>query len=159
MSNLLFISLILLPGLLEAENRFLLFSEQEAISLNMNLMEWKKIKFMKTRSISPPGPSIEFKNPRPINNNGDIFIETTQNTDLLIYFKNNISEVDMKSLEIDAYKGIFSLSLTDRLQQFVKKNSLEAKGIEIPEGNYVIAIHIADNKGNVTEQEYRLQVN
>ena len=62
----------------------------------------------------------------------------------------------MNSLQIDAKKWLFSLSLTDRLKPYIQGTSLHAKGVQVPEGLFAIQIEIADVAGAKTVGTYRL---
>jgi hypothetical protein len=62
----------------------------------------------------------------------------------------------MNSLQIEARKWPFSKSLTARLKPYIQGTSLQAKGVSIPEGLFVIQIEIADVAGAKTVGTYRL---
>jgi hypothetical protein len=112
----------------------------------------------KTRSLSI-GPKINFKTP-PTHQDPDgiILVELRGNSQLLIDFLKTQAEVDMNSLDVEAKKGLFSVSLTDRLKPYIHGNKLEANEIKIPPGQFTVIIRIADRTGTVTEKAYRFLV-
>ena len=140
----------------QAQTPFSLLTAEEARQLDMNEADWKALRIEKYRALPEQGPRIEIKKPTPKLEEGKSIIDMQQPADLLVAFIKNKADIDMSSLEIVASKGIFSVSLTDRLRPYIKQYSLEAKDIKIPEGNYVITISIADLQCAVTENIYRL---
>jgi hypothetical protein len=112
----------------------------------------------KTRSLSI-GPKINFKTP-PTRQDSDgiILVELRGNSQLLIDFLKTQAEVDMNSLDVEAKKGMFSVSLTDRLKPYIHGNKLEANEIKIPPGQFTVIIRIADRVGTFTENAYRFLV-
>jgi hypothetical protein len=112
----------------------------------------------KTRSLSI-GPKINFKTP-PTRQDSDgiILVELRGNSQLLIDFLKTQAEVDMNSLDVEAKKGLFSVSLTDRLKPYIHGNKLEANEIKIPPGQFTVIIRIADRVGTFTEKAYRFLV-
>ena len=112
----------------------------------------------KTRSLSI-GPKINFKTPSPRQDpDGIILVEIRGNSQLLIDFLKTQAEVDMSSLDVEAKKGLFSVSLTDRLKPYIHGNKLEANEIKIPPGQFTVIIRIADRVGTSTEKAYRFLV-
>jgi hypothetical protein len=85
-------------------------------------------------------------------------ILTGSPTDLRISFEPTRAPVDMESLEVRAKKAIFSVSLTDRLKPYLRGTNLEATGVNVPEGRFLIQIEIADKSGQKTVETYRLEV-
>jgi hypothetical protein len=77
---------------------------------------------------------------------------------LLVEFVETSAPVDMKSLEVKAKKGLFSKSLTDKLKPYIKGAAIEANGLQVPEGRYLIEIYIADSNGTETTVTYGLEV-
>jgi hypothetical protein len=109
----------------------------------------------RTRGL-PLGPHIVIKRP-PIRDATDgAIIETISPTDFMIFFEENRAPVDMNSLQIEAKKWLFTLSLTGRLRPYIQGTSLQAKGVEVPAGLFVIQIEIADVTGAKTVGTYRL---
>jgi hypothetical protein len=143
------------PGRIQpAGQRMLaLFTPEEAGQLRLTEEEWRPPP--RFRAL-PSGPRIVFQHP-PIKDAADgPMIETVSPTDFVIVFEANRAPVDMDSLQIEAKKWLFSLSLTDRLRPYIQGTSLEAKGVSIPEGVFVIQIEIADRAGAKTVGTYRL---
>jgi hypothetical protein len=62
----------------------------------------------------------------------------------------------MNPLQIEAKKWFFTTSLTARLRPYIRGTSLQAKGVKVPEGLFVIQIEIADIAGAKTVGTYRL---
>ena len=108
----------------------------------------------KTRSLSI-GPKINFKTPQTRQDpDGITLVELRKNSQLSIDFLKTQAEVDMNSLDVEAKKGLFSVSLTDRLKPYIHGNKLEANKIKIPQGQFTVIIRIADRIGTFTEKAY-----
>ncbi len=104
------------------------------------------------------GPRVVIQRP-PVKDTGDgPIIEAVPPVDFVISFEQNPAPVDMGSLEIKAKKGLLSMSLTDRLKPYVRGESLQAEGVNIPAGKFFIQIEIADTAGTRTIEAYRLEV-
>lgn len=105
------------------------------------------------------GPKIDFKAP-PTRQDSDgfILVEMRENSPLSIDFLQTQAEVDMDSLDVEAQKSLFSVSLTDRLKPYIHGNKLEANEIKIPPGKFTVIIRIADRIGTFTEKAYRFSV-
>jgi len=112
----------------------------------------------KLRSLSI-GPKINFRMPPTRQDpDGIILVEMSGNSQLSIDFLQTQAEVDMNSLDVEAKKGLFSVSLTDRLKPYIHGNKLEANEIKIPAGQFTVIIRIADRVGTFTEKAYRFLV-
>jgi len=109
------------------------------------------------RSI-PPGPRIVVREPTVTRTADGAVIETTPSTRLVVVFEPNRAPVDMDSLEVRARKGPFAVSLTSRLKPYIHGTSLEAEGVSVPEGRFVVQIEIVDRSGARTVETYRLDV-
>jgi hypothetical protein len=130
-----------------------LLTPNEAVQLRLAEGEWQPPP--RTRAPSP-GPRIVIERP-PIKQAADgPIIDTVSPTDFMIRFEENRAPVDMNSLQIEAKKWLFSLSLTPRLKPYIQGASLRAKSVQIPEGLFVIQIEIADVAGAKTVGTYRL---
>jgi len=130
-----------------------LLTPNEATQLRITEEEWQPPP--RTRALSI-GPRIIIKRP-PIKDVADgPLIETISPTDLMIFFEENRASVDMNSLQVEAKKWLFTLSLTARLRPYIQGTSLQAKGVQVPEGLFVIQIEIADVAGAKTVGTYRL---
>jgi len=130
-----------------------LLTPKEAVQLRLTEEEWRPPP--RTRGLSV-GPRIIFKRP-PVKDAADgPIIETASPTDFIIFFEPNRAPIDMKSLQIEAKKWLFSKSLTDRLKPYIQGTSLQATGVSIPQGLFVIQIEIADVAGAKTVATYRL---
>jgi hypothetical protein len=130
-----------------------LLTPNEATQLRITEEEWQPPP--RTRALSI-GPRIIIKRP-PIKDVADgPLIETISPTDLMIFFEENRASVDMNSLQVEAKKWLFTLSLTARLRPYIQGTSLQAKGVQVPEGLFVIQIEIADVVGAKTVGTYRL---
>jgi hypothetical protein len=77
---------------------------------------------------------------------------------LLVLFEERGAAVDMPSLRVQARKGLFSKSLTETLQPYVRGTRVEAQAVQVPEGRFLIQIAIADLQGRTTSEAYRLEV-
>jgi hypothetical protein len=130
-----------------------LLTPNEAAQLSLTEEDWQPPP--RTRALSI-GPRIIIKRP-PIKDTADgPVIDTISPTDIIILFEENRAPVDMNSLQIEAKKWLFTLSLTARLRPYIQGTSLQAKGVQVPEGLFVIQIEIADVAGAKTVGTYRL---
>jgi hypothetical protein len=109
----------------------------------------------RTRALSL-GPRIVIKRPPLRDATDGAIIETISPTDFMIFFEENRAPVDMNPLQIEAKKWFFTLSLTGRLRPYIQGTSLQAKGVEVPTGLFIIQIEIADVAGAKTVGTYRL---
>jgi len=135
------------------QRTFALLTPNEATQLRLTEEEWQPPP--RTRALSI-GPRIIIKRP-PIKDTADgPLIDTISPTDIIILFEENRAPVDMNSLQIEAKKWLFTLSLTARLRPYIQGTSLQAKGVQVPEGSFVIQIEIADAAGAKTVGTYRL---
>jgi hypothetical protein len=143
------------PGQIQpAGQRMLaLLTPEEAAKLRLTEEEWREPP--RFRGL-PAGPRIVFQRPLIKDGADGPIIETVSPTDFVIFFEANRAPVDMDSLQIEAKKWLFSMSLTARLRPYIQGTSLEAKGVSIPEGLFVIQIEIADKAGAKTVGTYRL---
>jgi len=137
-----------------AQSKLLLLTPGEAAQLRMGPDDSMP---PVTRSI-PPGPRIVVREPTVTRTADGAVIETTPSTRLIVLFEPNRAPVDMDSLEIRARKGPFAVSLTSRLKPYVHGTSLEADGVTVPEGRFVVQIEILDRSGAKTVETYRLDV-
>jgi hypothetical protein len=64
----------------------------------------------------------------------------------------------MESLNIEARKGFFSKSLTEMLRPYIRGDRIESNQVEIPTGQFILGVSIADTNGNTTDTTYRLEV-
>jgi hypothetical protein len=147
---------LVLAGGAFAQQGMSLFSDSEADALRQPDAAWDA---PHTRGLEPArglgnargliggGPDIVFDLPVPDNPEGDA-ITLHAPADLEITFKDRSAPVDMGSLEISAEKGIFSLSLTNRLRPYIKGNRVVARKLDIPKGNFLIVISVSDQQGN-----------
>jgi len=169
MNNKLFFVLVFFIGIsffivLQSRDVFAanleLLTPEEASLLHMTDTDMpEKLSFSsKTRSLSI-GPKINFKTPPTRQDpDGIILVEIRGNSQLSIDFLKTQAEVDMNSLDVEAKKGLFSVSLTDRLKPYIHGNKLEADEIKIPPGQFTVIIRIADRVGTSTEKAYRFLV-
>ncbi len=141
---------------LEAAETPFLLNEEEAAVLRLSDKEWNQPPLM-YRSIQA-GPLIKVHEPALLDEKNPI-IETLTPMNLKIIFEKNDSPVDMESLEVTAKKGFLSISITDRVQKYIKGTILDAREIEFPRGKFRIQVEIADVAGIITSREYRLKVN
>ena len=144
-------------GATEAATRpgLVLFTPEEAAGLRFGVGEWRPPVVL--RSV-PPGPRVVVQYPAVEQTADGATIATGSPTDLRISFESNRDPVDMESLEVRAKKSIFSVSLTDRLKPFLRGTNLEATGVNVPAGRFLIQIEIADKSGHKTVETYRLEV-
>src|SRR5262249_22555258 len=137
-----------------AQHKLLLFTPGEAAQLRMGPDDSMP---PVTRSI-PPGPRIVVREPTVTRTADGSVIETTPSTRLVVVFEPNRAPVDMDSLDVRARKGPFAVSLTSRLKPYVQGTSLQADGVSVPEGRFVVQIEILDRSGARTIETYRLDV-
>ncbi len=64
----------------------------------------------------------------------------------------------MSTLEVRAKKGLFSKSLTARLGPFVRETRLEARGIDVPTGRFLLEFRVADVNGAESVASVRVYV-
>jgi hypothetical protein len=117
--------------------------------------EWEV--FQLTRAFSD-GPRILVQRPELKGSKDDPLIETASPLDLFVSIERNKAPVDMDSLEIKAKKGFFSKSLTKKLRPYIKGTVIQAEGIKVPSGKFIIQITISDSEGAKTIASYRLSV-
>jgi hypothetical protein len=135
------------------QQMLVLLTPKEATQLRHTEEEWRPPPRTRAPSL---GPRIIFQRP-PVKEAADgPLIETVSPTDFVIFFEENRAPVDMGSLRIEAKKWLFTISLTARLKPYIQGTSLQAKGIEVPTGLFVIQIEIADVAGAKTVGAYRL---
>ncbi len=139
------------------ERKLVLFTLDEARQLRLDADAVDETQ-IKTRGVSVPGPFIEILSPTPTGAAQTPTIETSSPTTLTVLFKSNRAPVDMESLDIEAQKGFFSKSLTPMLKPYIQGTNLRANAVEIPTGNFMIEIAIADEHGARTANRYRLVV-
>ena len=141
-------------ALAQGKTKLLLFTPGEAAQLRMGPDDSMP---PVTRSI-PPGPRIVVREPTVTRTVDGAVIETTPSTRLVIVFEPNRAPVDMDSLDVRARKGPFAVSLTSRLKPYVQGTTLQAEGVTVPEGRFVVQIEIVDRSGAKTVETYRLDV-
>ncbi|MFC1580143.1 hypothetical protein ACFL4N_04460 [Thermodesulfobacteriota bacterium] len=150
----LFLSTLSLAQKAGAEEAFL-FTAKEAEQLRHTEGEWEV--FQTTRA-SSDGPRVLVQRPELKGTKDDPLIETASPVDLFVTIEKNKAPVDMESLEIKAKKGWFSQSLTKKLRPYIQGTVIEAKGIKVPSGKFIIQITISDSDGAKTIAAYRLRV-
>ena len=169
MNNKLFFVLVFFLGI----SFFVVLQSRDVFAANLELLTPEEARLLhltdtdmreklpfssKTRSLSV-GPKINFKTPPTRQDpDGNILVEMRGNSQLSIDFLQTQAEVDMNSLDVEAKKGLFSVSLTDRLKPYIHGNKLEANEIKIPPGKFTVIIRIADRVGTSTEKAYRFFV-
>jgi len=112
---------------------------------------------MPAREISL-GPRIVFQMPHVRDTPEGPTLETSTPMSLLVAFEERGAAVDMQSLRVQARKGIFSRSLTETLQPYIRGTRVEAQEVQVPQGRFLIQIDIADLQGRKTSEAYRLEV-
>ncbi len=111
-----------------------------------------------TERPAPLGPRVVLRQPPVRETPDELIIETPSTTSLYVVFEENRAPVDMQTLEVRARKGIFSVSLTDRLKPHIHGTTLRAEAVTLPEGRFLVQIEIADVAGMRTAETYRLDV-
>ena len=111
-----------------------------------------------TPPLSTDGPLILLRRPEVIKKGKTALINTGSPTDLMILFEPNQAPINMQSLKVQARKSFFKKSLTKRLQPYIRGTSIIAHNVELPSGNFLIEIEIADQVGDTTFQRYRIKV-
>jgi hypothetical protein len=140
-----------------AQDALVLFTPEEAGNLRLAEGEWSGRPLM--RGIPPSsGPRIVITTPQVKETNAGRTIEAVTPTSLVIVFEENRGPIVMESLQVKAKKGIFSKSLTDMLRPYIHGTALQVKEVQIPEGNFLIEIEIADRTGAKTVGTYRMAV-
>jgi len=139
-----------------------LFDEQDAARLRFDEQEFGpalgRESTSRTRSIVK-GPRVIIVTPEvTTDESGQRMIELTPPADLVVRFEETLAPVDMKSLKVRARKGFFSKSLTDLMARFINGTVLEALGLNIPIGRFIIELTIADENGRETREVLGLYV-
>jgi len=137
-----------------------LFTPQDAEVLRLSDEEWtlsRRPESMPAREISL-GPRIVFQMPHVRDTPEGPTLETSTPMSLLVAFEERGAAVDMQSLRVQARKGIFSRSLTETLQPYIRGTRVEAQEVQVPQGRFLIQIDIADLQGRKTSEAYRLEV-
>ncbi|MFC1813782.1 hypothetical protein ACFL03_13940 [Thermodesulfobacteriota bacterium] len=150
----LFLASLSFAQKVEAEEAFL-FTAKEAERLRHAEGEWEIIQLTRAPS---SGPRVVIQHPEVKGTEDDPLIETVSPVGLFVSFEENLAPVDMGSLKIKAKKGFLSQSLTERLRPFIKGTDIEANGIKVPSGRFIIQITISDSNGEKTLASYRLSV-
>ena len=133
---------------------------QEAARLRWSDEEWIPSAgraSLRTRSMAA-GPRIVVQRPLVRETPEGPTLATVTPMGLLIVFEARGAAVDMPSLRVQARKGIFSKSLTETLQPYIRGSRVEAEDVQVPEGRFLIQIAIADLQGRTTSESYRLEV-
>ena len=154
---------LLLPAVHDADARaesggskgLVLFSNDEAAQLRYAAGEWPPR--IRKRSLST-GPKVIVEQPKLKTAEGGEQIDLKVPASLVVRFEETGAPVDMGSLEVNARKGFFSKSLTGLLKPYVQGTTLKVEELEVPTGNFLVEIQIADTKGSQTSESYRLQV-
>ena len=137
-----------------------LFTPKDAEGLRLSDEEWmssRRSGSVQTRGLSL-GPRIVFQMPHIRETSEGPTLETSTPMGLLIIFEERGAAVDMSSLQVRARRGLFSKSLTETLQPYIRGTRVEAKEVQVPEGRFLIQIDIADLQGRQTSETYRLEV-
>jgi hypothetical protein len=135
------------------QRMLVLLTPKEAAQLRLTEEEWQPPP--RTRGLTT-GPRIVIQRPMLRDTPDGATMEVISPTEFIIFFEENRAPVDMNSLQIEAKKWLLTLSLTGRLRPYVQGTSLQAKGVGIPAGLFVIQIEIADVTGAKTVGTYRL---
>jgi hypothetical protein len=131
-----------------------LLTGEEAHQLRLTDREW----LLPTSMPTGKGPLIIIQKPPTLAASKPPTLETTSPTHLLVVFEPNLAPVNMDSLEVKAKKGIFKVSLTERLKPYIQGTTIQAANLQLPTGRFLIEIDIADQKGERTSREYYLKV-
>lgn len=131
-----------------------LFTLNDANKLRLSEKEWRHV--ARSRALSM-GPVIVVRSPPIVF--GDIpTIETATPASLVVLFEPRSAPVDMNSLDVEAHKGFFSKSLTDRLRPYIHGDTIKVNDVRIPAGKFTLDISISDQAGDTTVNTYRLEV-
>lgn len=152
------VSTISYPEYAFAQDGPVLFSADEAKRLRLTDDEWQDSPPFRFRALAK-GPRILFKDPQVKTSSEGAFVELVTPADFWLVFESAGTPVDMRSLKVQARKGFFSKSLTGVFSPYIQGTSLQVEDVKIPKGRFLIEISIADAKGAVTTESYRLQVN
>lgn len=104
------------------------------------------------------GPQIILKYPELVRTTSVLTIQTTTSAHFEMVFEPRQAAVDMRSLTVWARKGIFKKSLTDWLQPYIRGNAVVVNGAELPKGEFVLEVQIADRGGELTSKRFRVSV-
>ncbi|RWX48934.1 hypothetical protein VT99_10422 [Candidatus Electrothrix marina] len=136
-----------------------LFTRDEAELLRYNDTEWKQMQeeeaYSATKGFMPDGPVIELVEPK-VKNQDDVIMITPAS--LHLRFVSAGEAVNMSSLRVIGRKFLVKKDLTDRLAPYIKGQEVVARDLEIPSGKFTLDIEIADDKGAVTKQSYKVVV-
>jgi hypothetical protein len=98
-------------------------------------------------------PTIQLTNPIAM-------IETATPIDLSVHFIENGAPVKLETLEVCGKAWGFRRCFTDQLKSYLNTNTntLEAPNLDVPTGEYVIEIRLADDQGRETGAHYKMVV-
>ncbi|QJB57055.1 hypothetical protein [Pseudodesulfovibrio sp. zrk46] len=140
-----------------AGDGLMLLSMDEAKELRLEDEEWEKGGMPKALGYGI-GPKIVFESPKVKETDKGLVIDSPSTMDLLVFFREGIAPVNMKSLNIKAKKGWFSKNLTKRLEPYLLGQSIRANNVKIPSGRFKLEIKVADDDGNESVQEYMCEI-
>jgi len=136
-----------------------LFTQEEAELLRYNDTEWVQMQeeeaYSATKGFMPDGPVIELVEPKAKNQDDVIMVTPTS---LHLRFVSAGEPVDMSSLRVVGRKFLIKKDLTDRLAPYIQGQEVVARELDIPSGKFTLDIEIADDKGAVTKQSYKVVV-
>ena len=133
----------------------LLFSPEEAAQLRMGDGDWPRRP--RLRSVAA-GPRIVFQRPEVQDTGEEPTVRLTSPAALVVRFEANRAPVAMDTLKVIARKSWFSKSLTGLLLPYVRGTTLQVDELEIPQGNFLVEVGIADTQGTETTASYRFAV-
>jgi hypothetical protein len=142
-------------GAQAAPPKLVLLTPDEAAELRFGAGEWPPR--IRPRAASF-GPRVVVEQPNLNTADGAPRIDLGTPARLVVRFEENQAPVDMGSLEVNARKGFFSKSLTSLLKPYLRGTTLQVEELQVPEGNFLVEIQIADTEGSRTLESYRLQV-
>jgi hypothetical protein len=134
-----------------------LLTSEEADKLRISEQELMDSHMPQTRSISM-GPYIYFIDPRAVAGEFGTVLETKSPTNMWIRFEENLAPVDLDTLDVKVCKSLFCKHLNDLLYPYIIGMEIKARDVKIPHGKFRVIFSIADNNGNITEEEYLLTV-
>lgn len=137
--------------------RTVLFDEAAAVELRLSDEEWETVERLRGPT---SGPIVVVHRPELEVTNGENRANARSPLDIVLEFEQNLAPVDMSSLDVYAKKVLLPLRrrLTPKLAAHIRDRRLEAEGVEVPNGRYLLEVAIADVEGRVTREEFKLRV-
>lgn len=140
-----------------------LLTPEEADKLSMSEMDWlnlpRALPMAKGKGMAiSNGPAILFEDPVEQKVPSGSVLEATSPTTMWVRFEQKLAPVDISTLDVKVCKSFFCKQLNDLLAPYIVGTELRAENVEIPKGNFKVTIVIADQQGNITQEDFLLKI-